>query len=256
MKRYQCFFPVLCLLLVFSGRAIAQENFKSYIGISLDGIHTWTKTYNIHQGAVSATYNLSPGITFSYDLVIKEKFFLRAKAGYYYIVNHADFPGEFPLIDHSMKRISRHQMDAFPIGINIGLAHNINDRWHVDVYLGLSSYYYYRSIPSGTVKDLNPYLRAEEGVELTGRIVSGSVLDTYGVIHSWEMGHTIAYRLKTKAPFRIFLNNYIKVGFRPYINFDSVLFTTGLPLEEALWNSTSSFLSSLFFTSMGVQYGF
>jgi hypothetical protein len=256
MTRILYYFPVLFFLWGFSQLGIAQENFKHCVGLSLDGIHTWTKTFNIHQNVMSATYDLSPGVTLSYDLIIKEKFFMRAKAGYYYIVNHADFPGEFPLIDHSMKRISRHQLDAFPIGINMGLVHNVNDRWQINVYLGLSSYYYYGPIPSGTVEDLNEYLRVGDGVRLTGRIVSGSVLYTYGVIHSWEMGHTITYRLKTKAPFSIFLNNYLKIGFDPYINFDTVLFTTGLPGEDALWNSTSSFLSTLFFTSLGIQYGF
>jgi hypothetical protein len=257
MKRYYSCFPVLfCILLAFMQKAKAQEKAKNYVGVSVDGIHTWTKSYNIHQKAFGSTYDISPGITVMYDRIIKDRFFVRAKVGYYYLVNNTDFPGEFPFVDHSMKRIGQNHADAFPLGVNLGVVHNINTKWSLNFYLGLSSYLLYRAIPSGYTTNLDEFFRANEEASITTRIISGSELTSYDFIHSFELGHAVIYNISQKYPLSIIMNNYLKAGFRPYRNFDMVVFTSGLEGEAALWNITNASLSNLFFSSIGIRYGF
>lgn len=256
MNKFLLAFSVLIFLLVFSPETSAQEKLKNQIGLSFDFIHSWSKTYNLQQGISGKTYDLSHGITLEYERILKDKYFLRAKVGYYYIVNSMNFPGEFPNINHSMERIGQNHLDAVPLGLNFGVLHQINNYWTLSFHLGIYSYLLYSPIPRGYTDNLNPFLNLGEGAEITTRIISGTELYSTDFIHSYEIGHTISYRLRSNKALSLYLNNNLRVGFRPYMNYEMVVFTTGSSSDAALWNAASSILSSLFFTSIGIRYGF
>ena len=246
---------VLCVVIAYSCRASSQQMPKNGISFSVDFIHSVSKAFNLHQTMRSSTYDVSPGFTLSYDRIIKDRFFIRAGVGYYYIVNHMNFPGEFPDIDHSMNRIGELHIDAVPLGLDVGIIHSFNDQWSLSFYLGMNSYLLYSPIPSAYTLDLNNYFHTV-GEEIITRVISATDLYTTDFIHSYNVGHSIAYRLSRSSRMSIYMDNHLRVGFRPYMNFGMVVFS-GTPQGNVnFWNAAGSILSSLFFTSIGIRYGF
>ena len=241
---------------IFVIPSVAQSNYKNAIGFSPDVITTLGQTYNLSQSLLSGSLNFSFGTTLYYERKIYKDFYGRLKFGYYKVQQRFNFPGELPLIDHSLNNIGLLVMDAAPMGANLIYRHQINAKLSINFNLGIISYMLFRPIPSTYLIDLNPYLKPPLEGDIYIYNYTGNDIYSKDFIHSWEMGFGLHYSISPSNKYQLFFDNTIRVGFRPYYNYEITIFSGGIPPPNAFVNEASLLVSYLNFSSIGIRYEF